>query len=423
MLGREHKLVALTINNLASVYRALGRYADAEPLFDRALRINQSVYGSRHPETATVLANLAELYKDQGRYAEAESLIQRALAIRKRTLGLEHRDTAGTLNNLACLYNTLGRYAEAETLHLQALAIREKVLGSGHPLVAESVGNLALVYQEQARYRDAEPLHKRALAIREKALGLEHPATLVSLNNLGAFCSDRGRYEEAEATQKRVLEIRERTLSPDHPDIELLWKMRPDSRSEAIRDLNTAMELAESLRWVVGGSEFYREWAVRRYGKPFELMVRWQTELANPAEGFLAMERCAACSLTEQMQMVGVDLLKGLPPDQATELKDRELACRAEVGRLDQQLQMLGRRTDLPQVAKREKSEAISADLAAARDKLFAAYTAIRHASPLLRQATGRMVTATRSSWRWLTFSNRSWSASTPISFRWTKPT
>ena len=39
-----------------------------------------------------------------GRYAEAEPLYERALAIREKALGPDHPDVATSLNNLAVLY-------------------------------------------------------------------------------------------------------------------------------------------------------------------------------------------------------------------------------------------------------------------------------------------------------------------------------
>ena len=85
---------------------------------------------------AQSLNNLAGLYRDQGKYAEAEPLFQRALAIRERTLGPEHPEAARSLQNLAVLYNDQGKYAEAEPLYQRSLAILEKALGPEHSHVA-----------------------------------------------------------------------------------------------------------------------------------------------------------------------------------------------------------------------------------------------------------------------------------------------
>ena len=71
------------------------------------MTIREKALGRDHPEVATALNGLALLYFDQGRYADAEPLYQRALAIREKALGRDHPDVAGSLNSLAELYLSL----------------------------------------------------------------------------------------------------------------------------------------------------------------------------------------------------------------------------------------------------------------------------------------------------------------------------
>jgi CHAT domain-containing protein/Flp pilus assembly protein TadD len=215
--GPEDPNVATSLNNLADIYRKQGRYADAEPLVKRALTIREKVLGPDHPDVAESLSNLADLYYYLGRYAEAESLDKRALAIYEKTLGPEHPYVTGALNDLALLNGKQGRYAEAESLYKRALGIREKVLGPENADVAESLDDLAMLYDKQGRYAEAEPLDKRALAIREKILGPESPYVATSLNNLALLYDEQGRYAEAEPLDKRALAIYEKALGPEHP--------------------------------------------------------------------------------------------------------------------------------------------------------------------------------------------------------------
>ena len=79
---------------------------------------------------AATLNNLAERYKEEGRYADAEPLYKRALAIREKALGPDHPDVAQSLNNLADLYTAQGRYTDAEPLYKRALASTPKQKGS-----------------------------------------------------------------------------------------------------------------------------------------------------------------------------------------------------------------------------------------------------------------------------------------------------
>ena len=206
------------LNGLASYrYGALGAYAAARPLNERALAIREKVLGPEHPDTANSLDNLALLLQAQGELAAARPLNERALAIREEVLGPEHSDTATSLNNLALLLQAQGELAAARPLNERALAIREKVLGPEHPDTANSLSNLANLLQAQGELAAARPLHERGLSIREKVLGPEHPRTATSLNNLAVLLQAQGELAAARPLFERALAIREKMLGPEHP--------------------------------------------------------------------------------------------------------------------------------------------------------------------------------------------------------------
>jgi tetratricopeptide (TPR) repeat protein len=77
------------------------------------LAIDEKALGPNHPNVTASLNNLAFLYEQQGRYADAEPLYKRALAIREKALGPDRPDVAQSLNNLAVLYLVQGRLADA----------------------------------------------------------------------------------------------------------------------------------------------------------------------------------------------------------------------------------------------------------------------------------------------------------------------
>ena len=114
------------LNWLGSALLYAARYAEAEPLFNRALAIIEKALGPEHHYTATSLNNLAGLYYSLGRYAKAEPLYKRALAITEKALGPEHPDTVAVLKNYAALIRKLNRESEAATLEARAKGIREK---------------------------------------------------------------------------------------------------------------------------------------------------------------------------------------------------------------------------------------------------------------------------------------------------------
>ncbi len=48
MLGPEHRSTANSLGNLAVLYASQDRYGEAEPLFKRALAINEKMLGPEH---------------------------------------------------------------------------------------------------------------------------------------------------------------------------------------------------------------------------------------------------------------------------------------------------------------------------------------------------------------------------------------
>ena len=74
MLGPEHPDTLISVNNLAVLYRATGRYGQAEPLYQRALEAASACSGPTTPNTLISVNNLAGLYRATGRYEAAEPL-------------------------------------------------------------------------------------------------------------------------------------------------------------------------------------------------------------------------------------------------------------------------------------------------------------------------------------------------------------
>ena len=74
--------MATSVNNLGLLYYNQGQYAQAEPLLNRSLAIMEKALGPDHPDVAVSLENLAALYRVTKRRKEAKVLEKRAAAIR-----------------------------------------------------------------------------------------------------------------------------------------------------------------------------------------------------------------------------------------------------------------------------------------------------------------------------------------------------
>jgi tetratricopeptide (TPR) repeat protein len=89
-----------TYNHAGLVAFKQAKYAEAEKLFRAGLKVAEES-DSNHNDVALSLDNLARLYRTQGKYAQAEPLYKRSLAISEKALGPNHPDVAASLNNLA----------------------------------------------------------------------------------------------------------------------------------------------------------------------------------------------------------------------------------------------------------------------------------------------------------------------------------
>ena len=69
------------------------------PLYERSLAIWEKALGKDHPDVANSLNNLAALYYAQGKYEQAEPLYERSLAIDEKALGKDHPDTKQVRKN------------------------------------------------------------------------------------------------------------------------------------------------------------------------------------------------------------------------------------------------------------------------------------------------------------------------------------
>jgi tetratricopeptide (TPR) repeat protein len=196
-----------------------GRYAEAEPLYQRILHLREQQLEPGHSDLTVSLSNLAECYREQDKYAEAEPLFRQALDIRERHMEPDHSDVATSCNNLALLYEQQGRYAEAEPLYQRALRIWTERAEADSLNIFGPLNNLANLYREQGRYREAEPLYQHALQIIEQKKGSDDLEVTYPLHGLAELSSRQGRWREALSLYQRELRIIEQHQGPNHPEV------------------------------------------------------------------------------------------------------------------------------------------------------------------------------------------------------------
>ncbi|MBS1118831.1 MAG: hypothetical protein H6Q90_1059, partial [Deltaproteobacteria bacterium] len=215
----DHRFIGSVLNNLGVVLKVQGKYEEARRHYERALAIDEKALGPDHPHLAYSLTNLGVVLGATGKSEEAQRYNERALAILEKALGPDHPDVARLLDNVGAELFAQHRYDDAHRHFARARAIFEKAVGPDHPDLAACLANLGAVAFAQGKHDDAARHFDRAVAIYEKALGPDHPDVATPLNNLGDVLAIQGKPDEARQRYERALAIYEKALGPDHPDL------------------------------------------------------------------------------------------------------------------------------------------------------------------------------------------------------------
>jgi len=176
-----------TWNAFGRVLELLANHAGAKAAYERALVIDEAVFGPDHPKVATDVNNLGLVLKALGDHAGAKAAYERALVIDEAVFGPDHPNVAIRVNNLGLVLKDLGDHAGAKAAFERALVIDEAVFGPDHPKVAIRVNNLGLVLKDLGDHAGAKAAFERALGIFEKVFGPDHPNVGIVRGNIDSL--------------------------------------------------------------------------------------------------------------------------------------------------------------------------------------------------------------------------------------------
>ena len=103
----------------------MNRLANAEPLYRRALAIDEKIFGLEHPDVARDLNNLALLLYLSNRIEEAEPLYRRMLNILFQfasTTGHQHPHLQDAINDYSRLLMQMGFTRQQVLVRLHTMA-------------------------------------------------------------------------------------------------------------------------------------------------------------------------------------------------------------------------------------------------------------------------------------------------------------
>lgn len=259
-LAAQPSVQRMVATTLAATRRALGDYADALALNQRALAVAAKDTAVSAQQRAALLRQRAALLTELGRFDEARSAIADArtawpAALPVARLGMDLtatriKDDAGhqqeaergyrgilaeaakiapatsdadlntTLevarSNLSSILRDRGELGEAETLIRQVLEVRRTERGERAPATLSSRHKLALILAARGDHAAAEGEGRAVLAAQREVLGNDHASTLTTMQSLANVLAETGRLDEAEALTRESLTGLERLLGETH---------------------------------------------------------------------------------------------------------------------------------------------------------------------------------------------------------------
>ncbi len=199
--GKFQPSYAAALNNLAILYSAERRFAQAQPLLEEAIAIWTEQFGAASSQATSAMINLGEAYEASGQFRQAEPLLTKAIQLLQGAAWANPADYASALSNLGSVNMGEHNYPRAEALFRESLGIERKLLGARHPRVARDLGNLGTALEARHRYADAEELFRSAADV----LG-NSPDAAGCYAHLGALYARQSKLGEAAGAYRVAIE-------------------------------------------------------------------------------------------------------------------------------------------------------------------------------------------------------------------------
>ncbi|CAF0971946.1 unnamed protein product [Adineta ricciae] len=244
--------IALTYDNIASVFYTMGQYTKALEYSENAVNImRQKSTLTINPDLAVFYNNIGCIYQSLGSYSQSLSYYQRALEIQQKSLSLNHPTVAITLNNIASMYISMGDNPNAILNNQKALDIQQKAFSLDHFDLAITYNNIGLIYQSSKDHSKALANYKKSLEIKEKSLPHDHPSLGVIYNNIGSSHNALSQHSTALIYFEKALAIEQKHFPVHHPDVAITYNnigesyLSAKNSSQALIYFEKALEINE----------------------------------------------------------------------------------------------------------------------------------------------------------------------------------
>jgi tetratricopeptide (TPR) repeat protein len=145
-LLEDNPKMSYPLNTLGLAYCDRGEKAKAIVVFEQALAIDSTKWGTLHTQVAIDFNHIGSTWMELDSLTRALQYTMAALRIDSALLSFNHPNVAIDLNNIGAILRKMGQADSAIPYILKALEIDTVFLGYFHPTVAMNLFNLGITY-------------------------------------------------------------------------------------------------------------------------------------------------------------------------------------------------------------------------------------------------------------------------------------
>ncbi|MDZ7714687.1 MAG: serine/threonine-protein kinase [Balneolaceae bacterium] len=205
--GSDKLGIAATLNDLATLNHAQGKYSQAAPFYRESIDIYQRIY-NEHANLAIIMSNFSALLREKGNYDEAEKYQQQALEMHQNITGEESIDVALGLGNLGSIALGKNQLEKADSLLSEAVKKLKIIYSDLHPYISRTKLNIGRLYIKQQNYEKAESILLEVNNEYQKVFPPGHPRSSDPLLELGTLYLKTKKYEKSRTYLEKAHKIR-----------------------------------------------------------------------------------------------------------------------------------------------------------------------------------------------------------------------
>lgn len=206
---------SLISNNLGGVYLEQGKYKDALPQFEFSLTSREKFLGKDNPALIKVINNIALLYRKLGRDQDSAAMSLRAKNLIKTcTEDPNHGDPMSFIL-LADLYSREKDQENSIATAKAGIERVDKIYGPESIEAAnmnDSTGSIYIVFKD---FQNAKLHFSKAVKIKKKILGPHNPELAKSLRHLSLCLSMEGDFDSSNLVKAQADNIDKKNALPD----------------------------------------------------------------------------------------------------------------------------------------------------------------------------------------------------------------